>query len=510
MTAPALTLTPSVARVPEARRRADSRRPALFLLLLAALLFGGFAARAITAPFGDSHDGRNAGVWASGGRSLLEQGPLASRLGTRSAENGVYANHPPLLYVETAAFRAIGGGTAAATRAPAWLGSILALGLLTALLLEAGLRPAAVGAAVVLVAATPMLLVYGAMLDTPVTSLPFGLAVLLLWQRARRGRPVPWPVAGGITALAVLSGWQSVLVAAVVGGWALVRLLRGSGSRRSNAAFAGGAVVGTVLATAWMTWAFGGTLRPLVEQFRVRTGGATPIPLRQLLAALGHDTATMFGVVGVVAAVGLVLAVADRRTRGLATIALAVTLPYPVLFRSGTVNHDYWTFWFLVPIAFGVAAGSDRILRRLSATGRRDVPLAATAALVAIVLTTALWARPNAPAWAMQEGRRAGTAAGSRTLAADQESAWYAGAVGKPAAWLALATRRPAVSVAREGLAGLAAARPRDLVLVGRLRCIDGEPHIDYSFETAAGVAARPPEIGPCRASGAVGSTSAP
>jgi len=89
--------------------RGSPRPPALALFLLAALLFLGFSARVIPAPFGESHDGRNAGVWASGSRSLIQRGPVASRLGTRSPENGVYANHPPLLYIETALFQVVGG-----------------------------------------------------------------------------------------------------------------------------------------------------------------------------------------------------------------------------------------------------------------------------------------------------------------------------------------------------------------------------------------------------------------
>lgn len=480
------------------RRPRDHRTPAWALLVLAVVLFGGFAARTIAAPFGDSHDGRNAGVWAAGSRSLLERGPVASRLGTRSPENGVYANHPPLLYVETALFDAVGGSSTAATRAPAWLGTLAALALLTALLTEVELRPVAVGVAVVLVAATPMLLVYGAMLDTPVASLPFGLAVLWAWERARRGRRVPWPLSAGLPALAVLAGWQSLLVAAVVGLWATVRLCRRSGSRRVNVAFAGGALIGAVALIGWLAWAFGATLAPLFDQFHLRTGQTAPVAWSVLLGAVGHDTATMFGVGAVLAVGGLVVAIADRRTRGLAAIALGVTLPYPLVFRSGIVNHDYWIYWFLLPLAVGLAAGCSRLLPAGKAIARREVEVAAAAVVFAIALTVLQWARPDAAAWDSVQGRLAGSVATSRTLPPNQESAWYTGSVGEPAAWLALATRRPAVAVPVPDLGALAAAHPQDMILVGRKRCVRGETHIAYAFEPVAGLVATLHEVGRC------------
>lgn len=223
------------------------RRPGLLvvMLVMASVIFVATGWRMIPAPFGDSHDGRNAGVWAASGRALLVHGPVASRVATRSPQNGVYANHPPLIGVEIAIAEALGGGSPAASRAPAWLGSLVSIWLLAALLRERGLRGAAVGIAVVLTVATPMFLVFGTMLDTPVTSLPFGLGLLLLWERTRRGRRVSRALAGGLAALAVLAGWQSLLLAGVVGTWALVRMTRHRGG--DDVVFAAGTVVGAVL-----------------------------------------------------------------------------------------------------------------------------------------------------------------------------------------------------------------------------------------------------------------------
>jgi len=352
---------------------------------------------------------------------------------------------------------------------------------------------------VVLVAATPMFLVYGAMLDTPVTSLPFGLAVLVVWQRALRGQRVPWPLAAGLATLAVLAGWQSLLVAAVVGAWALLRLKRGSGDRTSNAAFAGGSLVGAVLLTGWLLWAFGGTLAPLFDQFRVRTGETVPIPLSSLAGALRGEVTTMFGIAAVLGAAGLIIALRDRRTRAMATVALVVTLPYPVVFRSGAVNHDYWTYWFLLPIGVGLAAGADRPLASRGATVRREVLVTATAVVAALLLTVGLWTKPDAPLWAILQGRPAGIVARASALGPGQEVAWYMGAVGRSAAWIALATGKPAVAVAIADRTGLAEAHPGDMVFVGRMRCVDGEPHVSYADETATDLLTRSPEIRPCQ-----------
>ncbi len=499
MVAPTLThASTSSDRAEVARRRLEDRRPALILLALAAVLFLGFAARIIPAPFGDSHDGRNAGVWAAGSRSLIELGPLDSRLGTHSPVNKVYANHPPLLYVETAAFEAMGGDSNAATRAPAWIGTLAALALLAALLLQAGLRPTAVGASIVLVAASPMLLVYGTMLDTPVASLPFGLAVLLVWERARLGRHVPWPLAASLAALAVLAGWQSLLTAGLIAAWASVRLARRSDRRSIDSAFAGGALLGGVLLIGWLLWAFGGTLGPLLNQFRGRTGQTTPVPLGLLAGTLRNDLATMFGFVALLGVAGLVVACANRRTRALGAITIAVTLPYPLVFRNGAVHHDYWTFWFLLPIAVGMAAGCDRLIRARSASSLREVVLGTSVALFAVALTLNLWARPDGPAWVIQEGRRAGAAAHSQVFDPGQKTAWYGGAIGEPAAWLGLATGRPAVHVRMSDLAALAGTYPQDLVLIGRMHCVNGKPHIRYGYEKAGTLIARPPEIDRC------------
>ncbi|HWI05404.1 MAG TPA: hypothetical protein VNT52_16485, partial [Acidimicrobiales bacterium] len=384
--------------------RVSAPRVLVVLVVLAGVLFLGYGSQTIAAPFGDSHDGRNAGVWVAAGRAIRESGPVASRLGTRTLENGVYANHPPLIAVEVAVVEAVAGTSNTASRAPAWVGSLVAIALLAVLLGERGVQPAAAGAAVALVVATPMFLVFGTMLDTPVTSLPFGIGVLVLWERARLGRRVPPALATGLSALAVLAGWQSLLVAGLVAAWAGIRALRRRRPVGAEAGFVAGALAGAGLLMAWLWWGLGGTLRPLTEAYTIRTGhGPENVALGRLVATLVHDGRAMFGVVLLLGLLGLVPALARRSTRGLTAVALAATVPYPLVFRTGAVNHEYWNYWFVLPLAIGLAAGAG---------------------------------------WLLDIGDR--RAAEAATLGAGQKAGWYAGAVGRPAAWVGLAERRPA------------------------------------------------------------------
>jgi hypothetical protein len=485
--------------------RGQTRRPPAMvaLLLLASVVFLTYAWRVIPAPFGDSHDGRNAGVWAVGARALAEEGPVESRLGTRSPELGTYANHPPLITVETAAAEAVAGESPAATRAPAWVGSLVTIWLLAAVLREQGLRGVAVGTAVVLAVATPMFMVFGTMLDTPVTSLPLGLALVLMWERVRHGRPLNRPLGFTVAALAVLAGWQSFLLAACVAGWALVRTVRARqlDGHRDEMALVAGASGGAALLLGWLWWAFGGTIRPLRSAYLLRSGATSgPVPMGELVARVLHDGWAMFGIVALLGALGIVVALSRPSTRGLAAVALVVTVPYPLIFRTGAINHEYWNYWFLLPLALGLAAGGDWVLGVIRDRRRAELGLAAAALSIGALGIAGVWLERTAPGWSIREGVRAGAVAEAGALAADQGAAWYTGAVGRPASWLSIATRRPAVPVDPAEMARLAAERPGDHVFVGRGQCVGGVPRITYGWETPAGVLANPPDVSLCRA----------
>lgn len=162
-------------------------RPLLMVVLLGALLLV-HASAWLASPFGETHDGRNAAVWGLASRALRNE-PLGSDLGGQLGPGYRYANHPPLIVAETAAAETVAGENRLVTRSPAWAGSLVALALVSWLLLDTGLSPVAVAAGVTVTFGSGMFLVYGTMLDTPVTSFPVTIAVLIAWQRARQRRP---------------------------------------------------------------------------------------------------------------------------------------------------------------------------------------------------------------------------------------------------------------------------------------------------------------------------------
>ena len=468
----------------------DRRSVALVILVIALFLAQGWTA--IGAELGDSHDGRNAAVWSMGSESLREVGPVASRLGTRTELGGTYANHPPLIYLETALAEVVGGPARAATRAPAWLGSLATIVLLTVMLRDAGLRIVSAAVGVTAVAITPMFLVYGTMLDTPVTSLPFGVSLLLVAQRLHLGRRVHPLVAFTLAVLAPLSGWQSLILAALVGAWAGLGLVRGARQRPPRLALVGGALTGFVALAVWMLWAFDGSVDTLVQQFLFRTGQSTiEVGYWELLQLQLVAVHAMFGLVLVaVAAAGLLLALRGHRFRALAGATLLVTLPYPVLFPVGAVIHDYWNYWFLLPLSVGIAVGFDLVLE--ATAGRPMVERAAPlmAGLMAVSATVAMSLSPPPPEQMIVDGVAAGEVLVDARFPADQEEAWYVGRVGSPPRWLTLATGRPARALEGNELAGLARSRPHDVVFVSRTDCARKR---SYTIETAQQVANDPP-----------------
>ena len=63
------------------------------------------------------------------------------------------------------------------------------------------------------------------------------------------------------------------------------------------------------------------------------------------------------------------LALRDRRLLALVVAAVMVTVPYPLVFRTGAARHDYWHYWFLLPLAMAWALGATECCQ-LSPTGR--------------------------------------------------------------------------------------------------------------------------------------------
>src|SRR5262245_46973851 len=142
-------------------------RPLLLVAALAvALVFVGHDSNRLSAPFGPSHDGFNAALYMSGGRAILEEGAWASQLGASSGtvlgDRVVYAHHPPLVYLETAAALAALGSVETAARLPAVVSSLIVLVLIVLLLAAVGLPPGPAAVGVLFAFATPMFAMFGA------------------------------------------------------------------------------------------------------------------------------------------------------------------------------------------------------------------------------------------------------------------------------------------------------------------------------------------------------------
>lgn len=360
---------------------AAAGRRALLPLLLVVVLGVAFLANAspwLGARFGETHDGRNAAVWGMSSRALRTDGPIASRLGA-VAPDQIYAHHPPGIIVSTAAAETIAGERPLVTRAPAWIGSLVLLGLLVVLLLDAGLSPLAAAVGVLVAGSSPMFLLYGGMLDTPVTALPYAVAVLILVQRAVQGRPPPTWTYGAAGAAVALSGWQSTTIAAMGGAWLAAAAWRRSELRRPAAALAAGAIAALAATAAWIHWVYG--------SFSAFTDNAE---YRSTSATLSDSIATQLGalrelvpVAGVVGLAGLALALTVPRWRPLAIVSLPPVVAYALVFRGGADIHDYWNYAIIVSLAIGAAVlaqvAGDALGRRFGAVG------AATPAALALL-----------------------------------------------------------------------------------------------------------------------------
>lgn len=447
-------------------------------LLMAALLLGlGFGIRHhFAAPFGNSHDGRNAGVWAGGSRSLRQNGPVASRLGTRTIVDGrttVYADHPPLVYVETAATEQLFGEHPWTTRLPAWAATLVAI-LLTYRLLrwrEVSEVGAAVGVAVAF--GGPMIVAYGTMLDTPMIGLPFGIAVLVAVARGRAGRPYPWWATAGLAFLACLTSWLGVLTC----GLAVVAEFVASRRARREPGDASGILVELVCGTAagivalvgWLAWAYG-SLRPLVDQFLTRTGASGDVGTGGRLSLLVRTQRfylpRVFSPLQLVLLLpALVVCVRDPVIRVVGAIAVAGWALWLLGFSDGAIHHDYWSYWLVVPLALGVAVMVDAGLR--VAAGRGWAPLAVVGVTLATLAALVLGTLPGKGAPATIDR---GIEAGRLAVAlgdSPQRTAWFLGGPDAPTSWIGYDARKPEVglhSVADVDRA--AAAAPTDLVLV--------------------------------------------
>ena len=465
-----------------------TRSVAFAILAVGLTVFVVANAPRLTSPFGDSHDGRNAGVWASGSRALREEGPIDSRLGGLHLDGMTYANHPPLIYLETAAVEAVAGEHPWSSKAPALLSTIAAVLLLYVVLVNARVRriPAALGPTIGLL--TPMLLVYGSMLDTPMTSLAFGVAVLWVWQRIAQGRGTSGLLAGALGALACLAGWEAMLLT-----WmAIVALVLRSPRTRDDAVrhlrgalpLLIGAALGTVLTLGWATWVYG-NISTLGDQLARRSsdeGAATRSgALRGQTVWLNENFGT--ALLGMVACV--VAAVTDRRFRPLALLVLVPTVLYTVVLYDGAFYHDYWSYWWVLPIAIGAGWGLNWLWSSFEQRGAAPVLSLALCGVLSLVVMVPT-ALKNTPAAAnLDRGFIAGRLGADAPFDPSQGATADIGQTTDASDWLSYYSRLPYQHISTsERLLAFADDNPDALVLVGN-RC-DAPPEGDLCLRLAA------------------------
>ena len=323
------------------------------------------------------HHAQNLAVWTRASEALRAD-PFGSKLGATWLDGTTYTNHPPLIILETALAEALFGVRLAVQRMPAWLGMVVAVVLMERVMRRQGLSPLARAAGCAVGFGTSMVFFFGWMLDTPVTSVPFGLWCVLAWQRQRDGDAARWerPLA---CCLAVLSGWQAALLA-------FLTLLPKQGRTRLAVA---GLAAGVALMGAWLMWA--GGVEELVGMFGQRVGASESEYPMPPLEAFGNQAGWLWNRVGLVAGLvgiaGLVVAVRSARHRTLAVLLLVTVLGYPMVTTHALGHHEFWMFWVCLPVAFGAAVLADRGQIRLGSNTVDLTRIVAVAGAVVPVLT---------------------------------------------------------------------------------------------------------------------------
>jgi hypothetical protein len=437
--------------------------------VLLGLLAVGFLVTAwprISGPIADSDDGINAAVWGFDSRALRELGPIDSRLGGVRTDGTKYATHPPLIVVEAALIERVVGEHPWSTRAAAWLGSLAAIVLLFCLLRELGLGPPVAAAATVAACAGHMLFVYGAMLDTMVTSFPFALGVAWVWYREWEGRSTPpaWAILL-LASVACLGGWQATFLVGLCGVATLARVRQDRAALGRSVPYLAGVVIGVGLTLAWGYWVYG-SFSVLNDKLIRRTGG---------------DGATITGMVdfqlpwlaqllglGFLAWGACSVSLRDKRFRPLAALSLTSVIVYAVLLKEGSGGHQYWNYWGLLPatIGMGYAFGAlARALRR-RARQRPALQVAVVIGVMALVVAVNL-TRPNQAADLIRDGYRPYDLVASTPLAPGQTELTYVAEPYRIDDWIRYRGGpkvRPLQSA--DDLRALAAAHPDDKVLL--------------------------------------------
>lgn len=338
------------------------------------------AAPRISARFGDSHDGRNGGVWGMSGRAIRSDGLVRSRLGARVAagtpHRRTYANHPPLISLEVAAAQATLGDRHIVTRLPAWLGSIAVVALVYGITRGCGIDPVPAAAGSIFGLGAPMFFVFGGMLDTPVTALPFALGLVLTWQRRINNRRGGTLAPAVLAFLSVFAAWQALILAALLALGALAR-------RRRDLALAVvvGAGVGAGAVLGWVLWTVE-SLGGLRETLLFRTGSTSHVTLAEMLRAQAIYLEDTLPASALLLAPVALVPVLRRPPCRLVVVPLILTpVLYCLALPGGAYFHSYWAYWLPPGLAVMFGASAAILLQSLERRGARRSVLIGLVAL---------------------------------------------------------------------------------------------------------------------------------
>lgn len=457
----------------------------------------------ITAPFADSDEGINAAVWGANSRALRELGPVDSRLGGVRADGTKYATHPPLIVVEAAVAERVAGEHPWSTRAPAWLGALVSIGLLAAIARELTGDWLVGASAATAATGCHMLFVYGGMLDTMVTAFPFALGVTWVWLRQWLGRSTPR--SGWVFALCVvtcLAGWQATFLVGLCGVAVAVRSRRDPrAAARAAWPYLAGVAVGTALTLTWAYWVYG-SFSVLRDKLLRRSGSSESVSVGEMVGFQLPWLAQLLGL-GLVAVVGCVVALRERRWRPLAALALVAVFGYALLMREGSGGHQYWNYWAMLPATIGFALAFRGLARAGHAWG--VVALTAVTAVAALLVVGVNVSRPDEAGRLIALGQRPyDLLAAPDALAPGQTELHYVAEPYRIDDWVRYhRLAEPLPLLDRAQLEQLAATRPEDRVLVLG-SCASPDPTGICGALTSAGRAADgtdpPPRLVPAAA----------
>ncbi len=468
-----------------AARRSATHIAGLVLVAAGCVLFLAIGFGRITAPFGDSDEGINGAVWSLSARSLRTLGVVDSKLGGKRTDGSEYATHPPGTVVATAATQALGGARSWASRAPAWLATLAAFLLLYRLARRAKFAPLVAGGSVALVALTPMALVYGPMLDTPIVAFPFGVLVITRWFRDWNADAPSGLASAGLTASAAmfagLFGWQAAVLTGLCGLTLATRVFgHRPGAIRAALPYLIGGAVGVGLSLSWSWWVYG-SFHTLFDKFGGRSGESSGVGLGDMVSFQLPWLANLLGL-SFVGLIGCVVALRDRFLRPLAAMALASVAVYAVIFRQAAAGHQYWNYWVILPTAVGWAYLLRAVVREVHKARPGDSARAASiAVVVAIIVFVGAFGvlRPDQAQQYIVDGHRAAELVNGATFPDGQTDLATVGQPFRADAWITYNTDlHPYNLVSVDQLQQVAAERPDDLVLI-----LGGCDEGDLSYE---------------------------